>query len=444
MSQSGSRTSTLGQKQQFNDPHDDDEQLSPNNDTAASSNGSASNILSSSNYSHLRWYSEFGNEQHVPKRQCLKISAENASTKTEFRPIISNDTMNNSTNNRIVSPDTTGEMTTGYCVGIEDKVEVGAIDMVWSRVVIEQLLCKNELVYPLTIYDAQRSPIIRSQYYVPDHYQLMIDGWNYACEQERFRNDPSKRTNIVIGRNSRRTITNVVIGREWRRTIYMQAYEFISTLQIPTSMTSAAFAMLDRFNDRELLVMDDLTIAFWGCFSFAVETHMSRSIIPMISSDVFSGSYSITQLIHMEKRIKQFFLSTEIGIEYGCSPLHANEYSQPIIAERHLYILESHFGHLDISNLLGVDCSLLLDQAKHVAATCALEEDYICIRPSSIAFASVLVAMDILHFPYSAYTRFYAIPVYRYKEETKKIFKRMRGIYHDLIHQQYSPFEAII
>jgi hypothetical protein len=116
----------------------------------------------------------------------------------------------------------------------------------------------------------------------------MIDGWNYACEQERFRNDPSKRTNLVIGRNSRRTITNVVIGREWRRTIFMQAYEFISTLQIPTSMTSAAFAMLDRFNDRELLVLDDLTIAFWGCFSFAVETHMSRGIIPMISSDIFS------------------------------------------------------------------------------------------------------------------------------------------------------------
>lgn len=315
-------------------------------------------------------------------------------------------------------------------------------DYEWCGIVIKNLFNIIVVNFPVTMYDVQRSPIVSFE---SDHYQPMTAGWNSACEQERFLNDLSKKTNIVFGRDWRRTITNVVIGREWRRTIFMQAYEFVSTLQIPTSMISLAFAMLDRFNDRDLLILNDLTIAFLACFSFAVETNMSRSIIPMIASDIIMfGTYSVAQLIDMEKRVKQFFLSTEIGFEYGCSPLHANEYSQPIIAERLLYILESHIDHLDVSNLLGVDCSLLLDQAKHVAATCALEEDYICIRPSSIAFASVIVAMDILHFPRHAYEWFSALPVYRHKEETMKITKRMRRIYEDLIHQKYNAFEASI
>jgi hypothetical protein len=216
----------------------------------------------------------------------VECSAGNALTKTEFLPIISIDTMNNSTTNRIVSPDITSEMTTGICVGSDEKVEVGTIygaDMVWSRVVIEQLLYNKKLNYPLTIYDAQCSPIIRSQYYVPDHYQLMIDGWNYACEQERFRNDPSKRTNLVIGRNSRRTITNVVIGREWRRTIFMQAYEFISTL-------------LDRFNDRELFGRFDdrfLGMLLLCCRNPYVAQYYSNDIIRYFFGSRFIFNHTI-------------------------------------------------------------------------------------------------------------------------------------------------------
>jgi hypothetical protein len=102
----------------------------------------------------------------------------------------------------------------------------------------------------------------------------------------------------------------------------------------------------------------------------------------------------------MGERIRKFFLTAAIGNEYGCSPLNTTEYSQPIIPEQLIHTLELY----DISNLLGVDCRLMLH---------ALEEDYICIRASSIAFASVLVAMDILYFPHHAYERFFSLPVYR-------------------------------
>jgi hypothetical protein len=271
--------------------------------------------------------------------------------------------MNNSTNNRIVSPDTTIEMTTGYCVGIEDKVEVDTIygaDMIeevnlmanypnayednkseWSSVAFEQLLYNNVLNCPLVNYDAQRD----------------ICGWNDLCEQARF-NTTTINTN-----------TSVIIDREWRRFIYVKACMFMSTQQIPTSMISLAFAMLDRYHNcnREHLELHELTIAFLACFIFAIETHMSLNIFPMIASGV-DGTCSIPQLINMGEQIRKFFLSTMIGNEYGCIPLNTTEYSQPIIPERLIHTLELY----NISNVLGVDCSLLLDQAKHVASGCVI------------------------------------------------------------------------
>ena len=101
----------------------------------------------------------------------------------------------------------------------------------------------------------------------------------------------------------------------------MEVSEFISTLQIPKSMVSASFAMLDRYyvhvqSDSEV----DLTLAFFACLSFAVGLYMSRNI----------KSDSSEQITNFEERIKQCFCITEIGIEYGCSPLHMSQYSLPI------------------------------------------------------------------------------------------------------------------
>jgi hypothetical protein len=83
--------------------------------------------------------------------------------------------------------------------------------------------------------------------------------------------------------------------------------------------------MLDRYyvhvqSDSEV----DLTLAFFACLSFAVGLYMSRNI----KSEIVSKSdYSSEQITNFEERIKQFFCITEIGIEYGCSPLHISQYS---------------------------------------------------------------------------------------------------------------------
>ena len=82
----------------------------------------------------------------------------------------------------------------------------------------------------------------------------------------------------------------------------MEVSEFISTLQIPKSMISASFAMLDRYyvhvqSDSEV----DLTLAFFACLSFAVGLYMSRNIKSEIVSE---SDYSSEQITNFEERIK--------------------------------------------------------------------------------------------------------------------------------------------
>ena len=298
----------------------------------------------------------------------------------------------------------------------------------YTKNVISKSIYTNQtfVLFPMTSNEhTRRNPIIQShnaEFIVPDDLQLMNDDWDAMCDQERFIVDRSKM---------------IKISREWRWTTNMEVSEFISTLQIPKSMISASFAMLDRYyvhvqSDSEV----DLTLAFFACLSFAVGLYMSRNIKSEIVSE---SDYSSEQITNFEERIKQFFCITEIGIEYGCSPLHISQYSLPIIAERYISKLEPHIGYI-----FRMDCSELLEHAKIVSATCALDYNYISTRPSSIAYASVIVAIDILHLPCKFYDWFDTIPLYRNRAETNMIIKHMRRHFAKLIHQEYSPFVAMI
>ena len=329
---------------------DDEEQLPSSNDIASSSNGTTSNLLLSLNNPNkkfrpasslrLRRYSGDGNDLHDQKRQCVRIvktRVEIALSNNEFLPVISSNTINSSSINRIVTPDIMREVSTGCGVCSGDMVE--------------EVTCDSDMVEEVNVMTYEEN---RSEWSgVTIEAQCENRVWNFVCEQERF-------INITIN-------TSDIIGREWRYTIYVQVCKLISTQQIPMSMISAAFAMLDRYHNRELLEHNDFTLAFMACFIFAVEINMSHNIFPMIASNIV-GTCSITQLIDMGERIRKFFLTAAIGNEYGCSPLNTTEYSQPIIPEQLIHTLELY----DISNLLGVDCRMLLDQAKHVASIGAL------------------------------------------------------------------------
>jgi len=169
----------------------------------------------------------------------VKTRVEIALSNNEFLPVISSNTINSSSINRIVTPYIMSEMSSGC----GDMVEEATCDADMDEEI-------NLMAYHPNAYKENRSEWSG----VAIKAQWENRGWNFLCEQEWFINNTIN--------------TSDIIGREWRYTIYVQVCKLISTQQIPMSMISAAFAMLDRYHNRELLEHNDFTLAFMACFIY--------------------------------------------------------------------------------------------------------------------------------------------------------------------------------
>ena len=133
----------------------------------------------------------------------VKTRVEIALSNNEFLPVISSNTINSSSINRIVTPDIMSEVSTGCGVCSGDMVE--------------EVTCDADMVEEVNVMTYEEN---RSEWSgVTIEAQCEIRVWNFLCEQERF-------INITIN-------TSDIIGREWRYTIYVQVCKLISTQQIP-------------------------------------------------------------------------------------------------------------------------------------------------------------------------------------------------------------------
>lgn len=216
-------------------------------------------------------------------------------------------------------------------------------------------------------------------------------------------------------------------------------YEIVDKYRIDRSTVSIALSYFDRLVSSGLVEREDWTVAFVTCLYLAVKVYSYRGRV-FFPQDMATISERVTkdQILDMEHHICQVFdwhLNPPVPVSFidTVSPLLESE---PMC--EHDF---SEFGNINMRDEMRCQ---LVSQSKFLCERTVMDTFFSDKSPSSIACASVLVAMDLLQFPVGSIKWFVSLPIEHDTEETELCAQRLHQICSDDEYQPSMTFDDCI
>lgn len=240
----------------------------------------------------------------------------------------------------------------------------------------------------------------------------------------------------------------------WRRTHLDCIQDVVYEYSIDTSMTSAAFALFDRYFARGLVSRGEWSLTLMTCLYVAIKINSSNNngegmIDASTMSWECSGQFSDGQIYNMELRVCRdldWRLNPPIPetfVDIFASYLLAGA---DATSDDRGCIPRSPNSVDDVLNGIARDIPEemrreLVRQSKHLCGMSVLDRNFVVARPSSIAHAAVAVAMDIMHFPVCAIRWFASLPLEFDPDETVKYTARLHRLCSERGHTPTKVFD---
>ena len=195
-------------------------------------------------------------------------------------------------------------------------------------------------------------------------------------------------------------------AQDWREVHADSFYGIVGDYDIDRSIVSHTFAIFDRYFSRGLVARGEWSLALTTCFFLAIKINSSYNGRMLCVGTIVHESndqFTYDQILNMERRICEDF----------------NWYLNPPVPDSFVDIISSLLLSEQVNQYIDTEMYIplimreeLLQQSKYLCEISVMDRNFVIIKPSSIACAAVLVAMDFLmHVPAGASHWFSSLPL---------------------------------